>query len=107
MPWRSARRRQWGADRVSSFEDRLSVGRIFWRAQLGHDWREERQDGEVFEVQCAHSSQRMKPRRDRAPEGRVNPKGIPCLYLATTKEAAMSEVRPWMGSYISVGSQGT
>jgi hypothetical protein len=44
----------------------------------------------------------MTPPADRALEGRVNPKGIPCLYLATTKEAAMSEVRPWIGSYVSV-----
>ena len=47
--------------------------------------------------------QRMKPRLDHAPEGRANPKGIPCLYLATKKETAMSEVRPWIGSYVSVG----
>ena len=81
----------------------LKEGTIFWRAQLGHGWREEKQGDEVFEVQCAHPRDRMKPLRDRASEGRANPKGIPCLYLATTKEAAMSEVRPWIGSYISVG----
>lgn len=45
----------------------------------------------------------MKPLRDKASEGRANPKGIPYLYLATTKEAPMSEVRPWIGSDISVG----
>jgi len=39
---------------------------------------------------------------DRAREGRVNPKGIPCLYCAKDKETAMSEVRPWIGSYITV-----
>jgi len=31
----------------------------------------------------------MKPLRDRAYEGRVNPKGVPCLYLATDPETAM------------------
>src|SRR5262249_30685866 len=45
---------------------------------------------------------RMKPRPNRAPEGRINPKGIPCLYLSTTPNAAMSEVRPWIGSLVSV-----
>jgi len=44
----------------------------------------------------------MKPLKDRAFEGRVNPKGIPCLYLATTKRAAVSEVRPWIGALVSV-----
>ena len=45
----------------------------------------------------------MKPLPDKAYDGRANPKGIPCLYLATRKETALSEVRPWIGSYVSVG----
>jgi hypothetical protein len=45
----------------------------------------------------------MKPLTDRAHDGRANPKGIPCLYLATQAETAISEVRPWIGSYVSVG----
>ncbi len=44
----------------------------------------------------------MKPLTDRATEGRVNPKGIPCLYLSTDRETAMAETRPWIGSYVSV-----
>jgi hypothetical protein len=36
----------------------------------------------------------MFPRKDKTTEGRVNPKGIPCLYLATDPNTAMSEVRP-------------
>ncbi len=38
-----------------------------------------------------------------AREGRINPKGIPCLYLSNDRDTAMSEVRPWIGSHISVG----
>jgi hypothetical protein len=45
----------------------------------------------------------MKPLPDKAYDGRANPKGIPCLYLANRKETAVSEVRPWIGSYVSVG----
>ena len=45
----------------------------------------------------------MKPLRNSAREGRVNPKAIPFLYLATDKETAMAEVRPWIKSYVSVG----
>lgn len=55
----------------------------------------------------AYSPNRMKPLRDSAREGRANPKGIPCLYLATDKETAMSEVRPWIGSIISTGQFST
>jgi RES domain-containing protein len=45
----------------------------------------------------------MKPESERAREGRINPKGIPCLYLATHEDTAMSEVRPWHEARISVG----
>jgi hypothetical protein len=90
--------------RLTSESRRVKVpaGKIFWRAQAGHAWRP-MGDGIDDEVPCAYPSSRMKPLPDRASDGRVNPRGIPCLYLATTKEAAMSEVRPWIGSYISAG----
>jgi hypothetical protein len=44
----------------------------------------------------------MIPRRDQATENRANPKGIPYLYLATARETAIAEVRPWLGVYVSV-----
>ncbi len=44
----------------------------------------------------------MVPRTHQATEGRVNPKGIPCLYMSTDRDTAMSETRPWIGSYVSV-----
>ena len=75
---------------------------ICWRAQIGHGWRKEvYNDGEI-KVECCHPPSRMKPLRNEASEGRANPRGIRCLYLATTKKIAISEVRPWIGSYISV-----
>jgi hypothetical protein len=45
----------------------------------------------------------MKPQVDRAKEGRANAKGIRCLYLATSVNNAIAEVRPWIGSFVSVG----
>ena len=39
------------ATRKLTLEEQL----IFWRAQLGHDWRKEDYDGEVFEVECGYS----------------------------------------------------
>ena len=44
----------------------------------------------------------MKPRRDRSTEGRVNPKGIPCLYCSDRRDTAMTETRPWIGAYVTV-----
>jgi RES domain-containing protein len=75
------------------------VGWIGWRAQLGHDYHPDEWDNDV---PSPHGAARMKPLPDRAQEGRVNPKGIPCLYLATARDTAMSEVRPWVGSLVSV-----
>jgi len=81
----------------------LPSGRFLWRAQQGDHWETVCVDGEEFENQGPLPAARMKPLPHSAREGRVNPKGIPCLYLATDKETAMAEVRPWIGSYISVG----
>jgi hypothetical protein len=80
----------------------MKAGVILWRAQLGHDWRKEWHREEPFEVQAPHPSARMKPLAEKASDGRANPKGIPCLYLATKQETAVLEVRPLIGSYVSV-----
>jgi hypothetical protein len=75
---------------------------VLWRAQLGHDWRVKAiVEGHKLHVEGPFKAKRMKPLPDRAKEGRVNPKGIPCLYCATEIGTAMSEVRPWIGSYVS------
>jgi RES domain-containing protein len=37
-----------------------------------------------------------------AGHGRINPRGIPYLYLASNKETAVSEVRPWVGCWVTV-----
>jgi hypothetical protein len=73
----------------------LEEGTTLWRAQLGGN---EGKDGELAQ----HPPERMYPPRYIATEGRANPKGIPCLYLATDKETAMGEVRPWVGSELSI-----
>jgi hypothetical protein len=76
---------------------------VMWRAQRGYTWRVENQgEEEEFEVPDAYAPDRMIPKAEFVGDGRVNPRGIPCLYLASTKEAAMAEVRPWVGSYISL-----
>ena len=80
----------------------VPAGHRYWRAQLGYQSRFDDQSGE--RVISPHPEERMKPLSDEAVEGRVNPKGIPCLYFATSREIAMTEVRPWLGSTISVGA---
>ena len=80
----------------------VPAGHRYWRAQLGHQSHFDDQSGE--RVISPHPEERMKPLSDEAVEGRVNPKGIPCLYFATSPEIAMTEVRPWLGSTISLGA---
>lgn len=81
----------------------ISAGKYAWRAQLGYSVAERQQDGEVWDEPVAHPPERMKPMLHVAHEGRVNPKGISCLYVSTDKKTAMAEVRPWIGSKVSVG----
>lgn len=91
----------------------------FWRAQLAHSLRAlhrrrshmgddplviEDEMEPVGEVPTACDENRMIPRQHRAREGRVNPKGIPCLYLAEDKETALGEMRPWIGSLITAAT---
>lgn len=83
----------------------LPEGSKLWRAQLGCDWEPsfDEEGEELGENPVPHPPSRMTPRQNTAPEGRANPQGIAYLYLATAMQTAMSEVRPWVGSSISVG----
>jgi len=88
-----------------SRETSVPVGAAFWRAQLGTKPERAPTVGELTEdfVQEPFDDARMKPLPDRATEGRLNPKGIPVLYVATHQATAVAEVRPWKGSFVSVG----
>ena len=106
---RSLRRYVWG-DEVQRFlnavlgsRDRrnyvLRAGTTLWRVQMGVDWKDN-DDG--IQEPMGFLPERMKPYFRYVGEGRANTAGIPVLYLASTEEAAISEIRPWVGSNISV-----
>jgi len=86
----------------------LPKGTTLWRSQLDYTLRTESitdengKEVDTYETEGPHPPDRMMPRRDRATEGRVNPKGIPCLYLSDDRDTAMTEARPWIGSYVTV-----
>jgi RES domain len=91
----------------------IDKGAILWRAQVGiasqvvsfPTWvslREKSSEYFECEMPLPLPLERMTPLKDRAEEGRVNSKGIPCLYLSTDRDTAMTEVRPWIGSHVSV-----
>jgi hypothetical protein len=76
-------------------EIKINKGTTFWRARLGCEY----EDGRRAKP---YPSAGMKPIPNWMSEGRANPRGIPCLYVATTRETALSEVRPWIGAPISI-----
>jgi len=83
----------------------LKKDTVLYRAQLGHGWRDIEIAPGVYEtIECAFPSERMKPVAEKVGDGRVNAKGIPCLYLSTNEITAALEVRPLIGSYISMGA---
>ncbi len=92
-------------DTIESRKRELPQKKYLWRAQLGHGWTPYYQDDEyIDDIPGPCPPERMSPLANEAAEGRANPKGIiPYLYTATSKETAMAEVRPWLGSLISVG----
>jgi hypothetical protein len=75
-------------------EIELEKGWKFFRAQRGCS----RKNGDLK----PYPSTRMRPRADKATEGRVNPKGNPCLYGATDPATAVAEVRPRVEEIVSV-----
>ena len=92
---------------VESSRKRTSTipqGKVLWRAAQGYVDEEGVHPHDVFFLESIKplAIERMKPLRDRAYEGRVNPKGVPCLYMATNAETAMMETRPWAGSVLTI-----
>ena len=88
----------------------IKSGISFWRAQIGHESKpvyvtppDSDEQIHINDEPISFPFKRMKPLPDSASEGRANPKGIPCLYVASDKETAMSEVRPWLEAKISLG----
>lgn len=51
--------------------------------------------------------ERFAPDPNRVTEGRLNAKGIPVLYCSSLVETAISEIRPWVGSKVSVATLST
>ena len=103
------------SDKVISFLDEFKIkiknyiaeikeGTHFVRAQKGFVYRDDYQDNILMgQLPTAFPKERMKPLSNKSKEGRLNPKGIPYLYLATEINTAIAETRPWIGEYVSVG----
>ena len=82
----------------------IPEGALVWRAQRGVECVPFRDAAgeEVGDEPIGFSRSRMKPVAGCSKEGRANSSGIPVLYVASTEQTAISEVRPWVGSEMSV-----
>lgn len=78
---------------------KIDAGKLFCRAQIAH---RETDDPDLDPGPLPALPKRMIPRPDAAYEGRANAKGIPRLYMADERDTAIAEVRPWIGSLVSV-----
>ena len=78
----------------------IKEGQVLCRAQRGFTMG--RVEGEDFEIEMAHPPERMVPTTEHSTDGRISPRGIPCLYLASNMKTAVAEVRPWVDSYVSL-----
>jgi hypothetical protein len=56
----------------------------------------------IDESQKKNASEMGAPPRESARAGRLNPVGIPYLYVSWDQKTCIAEVRPWMGACVSV-----
>jgi RES domain-containing protein len=87
------------ADTAANRVTLVNAQTVLWRAQVGHD---EFEDDEGNYRISGLPPERMLPLLYSASEGRINAKGIPCLYMATDRETAIAEVRPWRHTLVSI-----
>jgi RES domain-containing protein len=78
----------------------LKKGTLVARARIGS--ASGSHSGKKMLIQPLPHHEMLHPPPERAVEGRLNPSGIPYLYLANNKETALAEVRPWVGACVSV-----
>ena len=79
-------------------EFHLNRGSKLFRARINGNIHEY-EGSEVIE---AFAPERMKPLLLHATEGRANAKGMPYLYLSDDEKISLSELRPYVGQYISL-----
>lgn len=83
-------------DILTTNQKKFPRGQRFYRARLGNP------DGSrlfAYEKQDI-----LAAPKDRVSEGRINPRGIPYLYVTNDVDTAIAEVRPYKGKLVSVAT---
>ena len=78
----------------------LASGKELFRTQRGHDEIEKQYQLIVL----PYKKDRMIPKADKVKNGRVNPIGIPVLYLSDDQLTAIAETRPRLQETISLAT---
>ncbi len=83
----------------------IKKGSVFCRSQKGYEyrWVQDDKGNDIYEEETALCPERMIPLKNKAREGRANPKGIPYLYLSANENTALAEYRPWVSALFSLG----
>lgn len=79
---------------IQYWSNALSPETCYFRARVN----------KIDEIDVKPLSDMGAPPREATRPGRLNPTGIPYLYLSSDKETAIAEVRPWMGANVTVAS---
>jgi hypothetical protein len=80
----------------------LKKNKMLFRARLGTSWEQVDDDGNYDHCPIPPDQMGPPPKKE-ATAGRLNPEQIPYLYLASTIDTAVAEVRPWINSDITIG----
>ena len=81
----------------------MPAGKVFSRAQTGcREMSRQDKTGRRWMEELPYLPERMIPPSRNVREGRINPRGIAYLYLATDDKTAISEVRPSVGMSVTV-----
>lgn len=79
----------------------LKKNRTLFRARIGTSWVDDGTGG--FDRSAIFPDQMGSPPVDKTTAGRLNPERIPYLYLASTIDTAVAEVRPLIKDEVSIG----
>ena len=82
----------------------LPFGSTLYRAQLGLEQEEDFDEEGGYIRPLAYDEDRMRPVPGQTAPGRANAPGMAVLYLAFDANTAIAEIRPWIGSSVSVGT---
>lgn len=86
---------------VQNYEDEINTDKQFFRARFANELKSN-EHGEIV-VENFTAEQLLAPPKHLTRDGRVNPAGIPYLYLAENGETAIAEIKPYLGARITVG----